>query len=318
MHVSDSTNHIISHDPATYQAKTVQPIEKPKKPVLILAAIGLLLVIIGGVWYFNGKSFDFTKEKPAEFALDEVDSTVIATVGSEQIFATDLNYKKSQVPTATLTPELETALLDRLIDESIILQAGADAGYIELSGTTFNTAFKDQQARQILITQVTEKVSDVASHKKGAFVSIWFMNFEAGPIGYEEGKVVAQEKITQLHQAVVAGTMTIKQAGEAIKSDSDLAQLDSSYITNAFAEFDTRDSEKISFDATFNEELLSLEDGGTSEVILAQDYERSEFSQPKKDAVYMFGQVTEVQESETKPFMAWLLTQKENYAVVKN
>ena len=41
------------------------------------------------------------------------------------------------------------------------------------------------------------------------------------------------------------------------------------------------------------------------------------FDQPKKDAVYMFGQVTEVQIEGTAPFEKWLEEQKNNYAIIE-
>lgn len=311
----------ISHDPVTHvpeQQHQIQP-SPPKIPVIILATLGFLLIATGLVWYFNGKSFDFDKEPEQEFAIAPIDVTVLATVGTENIYGEDLKYKTSQSPANLITEELKQQLLDRLIDESIILQAGAAANYIELDATVFNNPLKDQQARQRLITTVSDRVNKEASYKKGAFVSIWFMNVEPGPAGYEAGKQIALEKITPLQQAVANGSMTIKQAGEAIKNDASLVQLDpTSYKANAYYEFDTSVQPRVTFDPKFDEELLSLAAGKTTDVYLAQDHEESDIDLPKKDAVYMFGQVTEVKADGQLPFDAWLEAEKTNYAVTKN
>lgn len=317
MQTSKTNDHIISHDPATVQINS-QPVQtKSKLPTIIIAALGIVLITVGLIWYFNGQSFDFSKDETPEISYTEVDETIIATVGSENIYGEDLKRKKAITAQETLSPEMEASLLDRLIDESIILQAGEEKGYIKLSESVFNSPIKDQEARQKLITEVTKKVNDASSYKKGAFVSIWFMNFEPGPIGYDAGKQVALEKITELHSAVSSGSMTIKQAGETIRNDSTLQQLDSSYKANAYSEFDTRTNPEITFDQTFNEELLKLGENGLTEVYAAQDYDGNDPSLPPKDAVYMFGKVSEVEENENLPFEAWLAAEKNNYAIIK-
>lgn len=318
MHVSESNDHIISHDPATYQAKTVAPVERPKKPVIILAVVGLLLVIVGGIWYFNGKSFDFTKEKPEEFALSSFDETVIATVGSEQIFANDLNYKLEQYP-ENMRESLKADFRKQLFEDSIILQAGADLDYIELSQDVFNSSTKNQIKRGQLIEQVKETVNKNASNIQGAYVTIWFMNYKPGPIGYDAGKELAFEKISALHKAVKAGTMTIKAAGQAIQNDASLAQVDQQYKTNAYVEFNSKEKpEGLTFQPEFDKELLALDVGETTAVFTGQDYEESNFSEESKDALYMFGQVTSRDTDGGPPFNQWLIQQKENYEVIEN
>lgn len=319
MHNSKSDHHVISHDPNTYVAPESPMPPKKTIPIAILAVLGFILIAVGGVWYLNGQSFNFSNEPTEEFTIEPVDETVIATVGAEKIYGEDLKYKKSQVPENLLSPEDEAELLQRLIDESIILQAGAEADYIELDGSTFNTPIKNQRQRQILITEVTDMVNQNASYVKGAYVSIWFMNNEPGPIGYEEGKRVAQQKISQLHNSVRDGSMTIKQAGEAIRNDASLAQLDpTSYQSNAYREFDSSQESRIIFDQTFNDELLSLQTGEVSDVALIEDHPESDPDLPKQDAVYMFGQVTEVKTDGVLPFDQWLESQRANYEVITN
>lgn len=318
MHTNKSDNHIITQDPATYIGEKPPIIPKKSIPVAILAVLGLILISVGAVWYLNGQSFNFNKEVEEQFVVEPIDETVIATVGSEKIYGEDLKYKKSQVAPQMLSAELEAELFERLIDESIILQAGAEADYINLSEAVFNTPLKDQQQRQKLITQVTDMVNQRTSYKKGAFVSIWFMNEDPGPIGYEEGKRVALEKISALHAAVENGSMTIKQAGEAIRNDSSLAQLDSSYKSNAYSEFDTSLKDKISFSDEFNQEFVNLSNNQVTDVIAIQDHPAGDPEQPKIDALYAFGQVTEVKTEGPPSFSTWLEGARNNYEIIKD
>jgi hypothetical protein len=145
------------------------------------------------------------------------------------------------------------------------------------------------------------------------------MNDEPGPIGYDEGKRIAREKITAVHKSVIDGSISIKQAGEIIKSDTSLAQLDpTSYKPNAYTEFNTSINDRVTFDEEFDRTLLSLSQGETTDVTVIQDHEFSDKDLPKRDALYMFGQVTEIKEDGVEPFPAWLESQKTNYAIVKN
>lgn len=319
MHTRRSNDHVISQDPATRPVVERPVISSQKKvPVAVLAVLGVALIIVGGVWYLNGMSFNFRRESDSEFLVEPIDDTVIAKVGVEEIYGEDLKYKKSLVPEAALTPELEQDLFNRLIDESIILQAGADADYVNLSTTVFNSPLKNQKQRQTLITQVTDEVNKSTSYKKGIIVSIWFMNDEPGPVGYEAGQQIALEKITALHSAVKVGSMTIKQAGEAIRNDTTLAQLDPSYRSNAYREFDTSLKDKLSFDDEFHNIIVSLEKNEVSDVITIQDHPESNPEFPKQDALYSFGQVTEVKIDGPPSFNAWFESVKQSYEVIRN
>lgn len=316
MHVSDSTDHIISHDPATHQVKTKTPPSQHKKVASLLVLFGVLLVVVGAAWYFNGQSFDFSNDRDSDFSLETIDETVIATVGVENIYAEDLNAKLRTFPEEE-QKALRENFKNQLIEESIILQAGADLGYIELSSEVFNSLTKNQNSRSLLVEQVRDQVSKNAANIQGAYVSIWFMNYKPGPIGYEAGKELAFNKISVLHDAVISGQMTIEQAGKAIRDDSELANVDEQYKTNAYVEFDSKDNVGgLTFLPEFDEELLALEPGETTDIFLGQDYQEANFDLPKRDAIYLFGQVTSKTEG-SEPFDVWLSTQKENYEVIE-
>ena len=314
-HSKNSHDNTISHDPATYQAPVASKYtSKSKKSVLILTILGLILVIIGGIWYFNGKSFDFTKSPEGSFEVTEFDDSAIAIVGAEQIFAEDLNVKLRQFP-EDQRENLKENFTQQLIDESIILQAGAELNYIELSSEVFNSPTKNQEKRSLLVEEVKDAVNRDAANIEGAYVTIWFNNFKPGPLGYEAGKEFALQKITTLHQAVKSGQMTIAQAGKAIQDDSTLAGVDPQYQSNAYIEFDSKNNVGgLTFQPEFDQELLALNVGETTDVFTGQDYVQADFTKDKIDALYMFGQVTNKSEG-SEPYDTWFNTQKEKYEV---
>lgn len=314
-----SHHHIVHHDPAHFQPEQ-QPLQtnQKKKQLLVLATAGLILIISGLVLlYFNKDrilSDRNTQSQPAPFTLDD---TVIMTVGAENIYAEDVRYEQNFY-SESQRAELEQSIKDRLINESIILQAGAAADFIELNEEVFNSVYKDREKRRQLIQQVTEQINNNAIHKSGSVVAVWFMNVRPGPLGYDAGKEFAFEKINAAYQSVKSGQMTIQQAGETLKKDTSLAQVDpTSYEANALLDFDTRQSIQIIFDPEFNQALLDLNEGELTDITVVQDYELNDDQLPKKDAVYMFGQVTSARIEGNPPFEAWLAEQKNNYAVTE-
>lgn len=314
MHATSNTSNQISHDPATVTVESPQPPTPTKKPIVLIAVAGVVLLLIGALWWFFTPFKVPTNTEQSVIAPSLVNDTVLFTVGTEDIFAEDLKQELSLFP-ESMHAEIEQGIKERLITESIILQAGAQAGYIQLSAQVFDSPYKDRTQRRQLLEQVKTAVNDKAAYRKGGIAAIFFLNFKPGPIGYEAGKQLALEKITALHQQVKNGTITIEQAGEAIKNDSSLRQVDSAYKSNAYSEFDTRTNQKITFDEAFNQALATAKEGEVTEIFTGQDIEGENYGD-LKDAMYQFGQVTEIQPGEATSFDAWLAEVRENYAVV--
>ncbi len=71
---------------------------------------------------------------------------ILATVGAEKIYGGDLEYEYRQYP--DLRGKTDPAvMLDKLINDSIILQAGAKEGKITLDAYIFNNPEKDYSRR---------------------------------------------------------------------------------------------------------------------------------------------------------------------------
>ncbi len=142
---------------------------------------------------------------------------------------------------------------------------------------------------------VVKKVKKVLEGKiasiRGTVIAIWFLNDHVGPLGYDKSKQIAYEKIKTLHDSVKSGQMTIIQAGNEIINDNSLSKLDPNYKINAVFNFDTSESTHITWEDDFNNTLLQLEEGQTTEIFTGKSFDFDHRGK-KVEAYYLFGQIT--------------------------
>lgn len=238
---------------------------------------------------------------------------VVATVGKETIYTEDLDYQKSlYTGDATKIPKKD--FVDQLVKDSVILQAGADAGFIKLDSSFFNGHDKNYLLRAKNIQDIKEKIQSQANSLDGYVVSIWFANDVQPAMGYDKAKQFAYQKITALQQQVKLKQITIQQAGAMIKADSSLAQVDEAYKVNAIFPFSKKQGELITISKDLDAALWQQPIGGTTDVILVKSMPT--FDTKDIDAVYMFGQVTgKTGNSTISNFDAWYSQQQTKYAV---
>lgn len=237
---------------------------------------------------------------------------VIIKVGEENIYQKDFNFELSQYPTQ-ITENENKIIVEKLIQDSVILQGAKDDGMIGVDNTTFNSLDKAYNKRLELVKQAKDTVENRADGFSGALVAIWFYNVRPGPIGYEKGKEIAYQKITKLHQDVISKKITIKQAGEAVSNDTSLAQLDPSYKTNAYLEFTVARQKLITFDLNADHALKTLKQGEVSPVITSQDKDQNG---KMIDAVYSFGQMFQKTfQGGIVNFDSWLTQKRKSYEV---
>ncbi len=237
---------------------------------------------------------------------------IILKVGEENIYEKDLDTELAYFPgKKTLTTK--ERLLKKLIKDSIVLQAAKTDGLITLSDSVFNSLNKNYLQRVQLVSSVTQLIENKQKSLSGNIISIWFDNTQPGPAGYNKGKEIALQKITQLQAAVKNKQITIEQAGQQIIQDTNLAQVDPSYAANAILPFSVNTTDKISFDPTFDAKLRSLPASGVSDVYLIKDKDNTG---NLVDAVYMFGQVLDRKSgSAGGDFDTWYAQKVSNYAI---
>jgi len=287
------------------------PFYKSRK--VIISGVLLLIIFIGVVVFFLRSSRSLTNV-PGQNQQNPVNAVgpdrIIAKVGKEYIYQKDLDYELSQYPDI---PEVDAkeVLMKKLVDNSITLQSANSKPNTTIS----NSPQKDYVKRLQVIEEIKNQYVKQPANIQGAIVAIWFFNTEPAAIGYDQGKALAFSKITGLHDGVKSGKISIQQAGDMIKNDSTLAGVDSAYKDNAYLAFNVGSNEPIIFDSNFDVIIKGLKQGQITDVYLAKDMNQS--TGQKIDAVYLFGQVSSVNNVNTPSvsFEDWIATQAKNYEV---
>ncbi len=212
-------------------------------------------------------------------------------VGGEEIYQKDYDTELSYFPVKKDTAQIKKIIIDKEIIDSKILQIGEEEGIIKLDDSIYNSPEKDYLKRIDAVKKVKKVLQGKISSIRGTVVAIWFLNDHAGPLGYEKSKQIAYEKIKTLHDGVKSGQITITQAANQIINDNSLFTLDPNYKTNALLNFDTSVSTHITWEDDFNNNILQLEEGETTEIFTGKSFDFDHNGQ-KVDAYYLFGQVT--------------------------
>jgi len=220
---------------------------------------------------------------------DKEDSAaIVATVGEERIFQKDVDSELLFYP-PQYNPDVRKSLIEKISSDSNLLQKAAGEGVISLDETVYNSPDKDYQKRLSLVKEVKGIFDSRLSRLSGTIVSIWFYNEKIGPLGYQKSKEMAYGKIDALQRNVKKGTITMEEAIDIIKQDSELEQIDTSYESNASFRFDVREGEKISLDPGFDSNIWKLPEGEISDVYLVKD--TPNVNSPPIDAVFMFAKI---------------------------
>jgi hypothetical protein len=266
----------------------------------------VLIILVGGITFYILKKDDGAVRKSTD------QEKVIARVGDENIYQKDLDHEIASYP-AIPGVNVEKILLDKLVSDSIVLQAAKEDG-LTVDDSVFNSPDKNYAKRVEILKTIREEHAENAP-LQGSVISIWFFNTKPGAIGYEAGKELAFEKISAVHQQVKSGAITMEEAAYQIKNDSSLASVDPAYRSNAYFTFNSDGDEPITFDEGFNSVLASLKSGEISDVYLAKD-KRLDTGE-LIDALYMFAKVETSRSSDTaSDFDDWVSEEKENYDVV--
>lgn len=275
----------------------------------LFASIFLILVGVGYRVLHNGY------ENPLHPSPREDD--ILLRVGNETIYYRDLTIELASYPDAS-DENAKELLTQKLITDSIILQGGKDDGILELEPDFFNSPEKNYERRIEEVSKVKDSFQTNSVQSKGYVVAVWFRNNGyVGPRGLNGSKELARKKLTALHTEVAEGRMSIQKAGEILKNDTSLKELDIAYKNNAIFPFTiyNKDSQHITLNKNLDTELMQLPEGGVSSLYLGTTNDK-EVSEPY-EALYMFGQITE-KGSGSKPYISfddWLKQKREIYKV---
>lgn len=265
---------------------------------------------------FVGTIDDIEGDLPHEYAEF---ITPLVAVGEEQLYYGDLDFEISQYPVAP-NEDVSDFLTQKIIRDSVILQAALEAGFIEeLPENVFNDIEKNYIERFALIQEIEEEYNKQSGQFRGGVISIWFDTLPTNNTGtsLEDRKALALSKITEAHTAISSGSKSIEEVAEDMKVDAALEAVDSQYAINAYLPFDIYPFEQITFDLEFDALLKNTAVGGTTDVYTGQD--RDYFAgddSPKVDAVYLFGYVMDKSEKTVDlTFDEWVARQMSLYEI---
>lgn len=255
------------------------PYSSPNQPGIFnpknITILVILLIVLAGAGYYFYNQKDSALKSQLE-KIDPQNSTspinisaennkAIGQVGQEIIYQSDLDTELAFQPSST-DSSMKKRVLDKIATDSAILQGTRELALITLDDSVFNSPLKDYTKRVKLVREAKEKIENEADSFAGTIVTIWFLNGKAGALGYEKAKQIAFEKISKLQADVKSGAITIQQAAESVKNDSQLAQIDPAYKTNASLDFKVKKDERITSDLKFNEAIFKLTEGETTDI----------------------------------------------------
>ncbi len=286
------------------------------------AGIFIIMVIFLAFKYFNVNSLQEVlypgSSQPSQSAkqnTSDIDpAIIIAKVGAENIYQIDLDMEISGYP-MQINEDIKKLLLQKVVKDSIILQAANAEKLIDLDESVFNSLQKDYIKRTKLVADARTIYENNQNSISGSVISIWFYNMQPGAVGYDKGKEIAFNKITTLHSNLKSKKITIQQAAQVIIDDKSLAQVDESYDSNAILTFKAEPKDEITFDPVFDSLIRQLAQGQISNIYLAKDKNRD--TDKMIDAVYMFAQVNERNTTgKTIDFDMWYGQKEKSYEIV--
>ncbi|MBU1000209.1 SurA N-terminal domain-containing protein [Patescibacteria group bacterium] len=266
---------------------------KPFFRNILIAFVFLLgLFLISFLIFLSQKPSEPGVPPPLPSLSDQ--GKIIATIGNEQIFESDLEaelaYYPFQPTTSQKTKELKERLLTKIIQDSELLQEADEKGLISLDETVFNSPNKNYTKRIELVKEAKVALQAYEGQISGESIAVWCYNIYVPKIGIKEAldqhmsieearefsiqkaKEIAREKIEKLYQDIKIGKITIKEAGEIIKNDSSLADIDPQYKTNAYQKFESLPKdEPFYLSEEANKVLWSLEEGELSPILTLKD-----------------------------------------------
>jgi hypothetical protein len=255
----------------------------------------------------------FIARQPAGAPQPQV-AKIVAKVGDENIYQSDLNYELSLHPQKN-DPNIKKILLEKIASDSVILQGASEDKIVTLNSSIYNSPQKEYPNRIKTVQSAKEILKKQSDSIKGKVVSLWFNNDWISPLGIEQSKKIAKEKITDLQQQVKNKQITIDEAGEKIKNDPSLAQIDPAYQFNAIYEF-TRtpdDQRPISLNKDFNTLFWQLNVGDATDVFAVRTTDMD--TGVEDETLYIFGQLTDKISTGNVSYEKWYQQKSQKYAI---
>lgn len=295
--------------------------QKNNTQTIVILLIIIVLVIFIILYLFlskKGKVPQVTTEAQptpiAEIGVQPLPE-ILAKVGEENI------YKKTVttgIPSFNeedkKSREVVVNYLDQVIRQSIILQAAAKEGKVELTPDIYNSADLNLANRSAKVAEIEKLFNNQATKISGAIISIWYLNDIDNGLEYDVAQKMALDKITPIYNDAKAKKITALQAADRIRNDASIAKIDAAYIGNAYAKFEVNQGKTISMDKKFDEMIWATAAGEVTELYNA----KSSSMEGAMPIAYVFAVVDSKQENQNLlNFNQWFENIQSSYEVQK-
>ncbi len=281
------------------------------KSVVIGLVMGIVIIaLVGGGYFVYTKKISPKSNSVTKIAESLEKNPIIAKVGEEAIYQSDLNEAKKYVATGNKTDE---QLVDKIMEDSVLLQEGRTM--VQLTSEIYSSPNKNYAKRLEAVKKVKdfylEEKNGVAKKVSGSLISVWADNFTKEPFDLEENKKTALAKLTSVWEKVKAKQLTLEEAANTIANDPDQGSIDSSYKKNALTPFVMDDpKETIVKNSEINPMIWNLKQGETTPIVYIEISPREKF--------YAFAKATKVENtSDTMAYDAWFAEVKKKYKFEK-
>ena len=217
---------------------------------------------------------------------------IVATVGSENIFADDIASIAS-----IQTNRSEKDIIEQVKRESKILQNAAKESLVEVPEDYFSDETPIDNAQRQNYIETAEKTYEQKSMQiEGALITVFFYNQQPpAQMTFDQADKRAFELISVARERVVKGQMQPAIAIAALANNSDVAKLDWNAKLNTGFTFDKQAVWRLTSDKLYRETLQKIPPGGNrqvSEIVRypgpKDKYPESYFNSDQQNGYYFF------------------------------
>ncbi|MBI2616543.1 hypothetical protein HYW55_00215 [Candidatus Gottesmanbacteria bacterium] len=168
----------------------------------------------------------------------------------------DIEYSvQNQYPQktySTLTNDEKKDVQKFLIEQTVVLEEAKNKNLMPIDERIF-APNKNQQEYNKAYERAKELILNDVQQMTVEGVFIWFnVGNPEPPVPLSQAKEITRQKMEAIRADIVAGRITMEEAGERIRKDESLSQFDSIYKSNAYAKYPSRDA-TTSIDSNLSE-----------------------------------------------------------------
>jgi hypothetical protein len=221
------------------------------------------------------------------FTNDKIpDNELILKVGDENIFYKDFDIELANISKGKeVDEEMKMQALQKLTDDSTIIQYNINKGYIKTPNSFFyNSINKDFSQRLDLILQCEEKISSSEFRKiSGNGLKISISNIGSGSLSLSDEKAIIKKQIVEIYASIKENKITTEESILNFAKIPEIVRIPKLEIDSIPFEFNTISNKKITEFPDFDKLIWQTTTEEVTPIYHYSDFEDVE--------IYLFGYV---------------------------